>query len=106
MRSLTRLLIGSNHIGDEGCITLAEAMQQNDSCKIEELSLSRNGIGVAGSKSLATMIAVRRSLSSINLSGNDLGVESAKALAPAIRDSRSLSQVLAFLSATTHLRVF
>ena len=64
-RSLSRLLIGANEIGDEGCIALAEAMQQNESCRIEELSLHSNKIGVAGAKSLAAMIAVRGSLSSI-----------------------------------------
>ena len=63
--SLSRLLIGYNAIGDTGCIALAEAMQQNDSCKIEELDLQYNQIGVAGAKSLAAMIAVRRSLASI-----------------------------------------
>ena len=63
--SLTSLLIGSINFGDEGCIALAEAMQQNDSCKIEELSLIDNGIGVAGSKSLAAMIAVSHSLSKV-----------------------------------------
>ena len=64
-RSLTRLLIGNNAIGDEGCIALAEAMQQNDSCKIEELNLFSNQIGVAGAKSLAAMIAVSRFLTEV-----------------------------------------
>ena len=91
--SLSRLLIGRNAIGDKGCIVLAEAMQQNDSCKIEELSLSHNQIGVAGAKSLAAMIAVRRSLSSIDLSENYGGPEFGKAIAVGIRDSRSLNVV-------------
>ena len=43
-RSLSRLLIGFNAIGDTGCIALAEAMQQNDSCKIEVLGLNDNKI--------------------------------------------------------------
>ena len=64
-RSRERLLIGSNAIGDEGCIALAEAMQRNDSCKIEELYLFNNQIEVAGAKSLAAMIAVSRSLSKV-----------------------------------------
>ena len=64
-QSLTRLLIGSNAIGDKGCIALAEAMQQNDGCKIEELNLLNNQIKVAGAKSLAAMIAVSHSLASI-----------------------------------------
>ena len=40
-------------------------MQQNESCKIEELGLSNNQIGDAGAKSLAAMIAVRHSLASV-----------------------------------------
>ena len=64
-RSLSRLLIGSNAIGDTGCIALAEAMQQNDNCKIEELNLHRNVIGAPGAKSLAAMMAVRRSLTQV-----------------------------------------
>ena len=63
--SLKRLLIGDNDLGDKGCIALAEAMQQNDSCKIEELDLQYNKIGVAGAKSLAAMIAVRNSLTQV-----------------------------------------
>ena len=64
-RSLSRLLIGSNAIGDTGCIALAEAMQQNDNCKIEELNLHCNVIGAPGAKSLAAMMAVSRSLSKV-----------------------------------------
>eukprot|EP00966_Prymnesium_polylepis_P101749 2355843-Prymnesium_polylepis.2 len=60
--SLMRLLIGDSAIGDEGCTAVAEAMQQNESCKIEELNLDKNGIGVAGAKSLAAMMAARGSL--------------------------------------------
>ena len=37
---LCYLLIESNTLGDKGCIALAEAMKQSDSCKIEELYLS------------------------------------------------------------------
>ena len=63
--SLTHLLIGGNNIRDEGCTAVAEAMQQSESCKIEELDLSRNDIGAQGAKSLAAMMAVKASLTQV-----------------------------------------
>ena len=95
-------------------------MQQNDSCKIEELNLYNNQIGVAGAKSLAAMIAVCQSLNSIDVGLNgidqaaalellaamkekamvsigmarcNLGVEGAKVVAEMAAVSRSLSKV-------------
>ena len=94
-RSLTRLLIKNNNIGDEGCIALAEAMQQNDSHKIEELSLFNNQIGAAGAKSLAAMIAVSRFLTSVNVSMNDITGDGAQQLADAALHKPSLESFCA-----------
>ena len=78
--TLSRLLIGGNAIMDKGCIALAEAMQQNESCKIEELSLRNNRIGFAGARSLVAMMAVKGSLTMADLRYNDLNTESARML--------------------------
>ena len=88
MGSLSRLLIGKNRIGDEGCIALAEAMQQNESCKIEELDLHYNKIGVVGAKPLAAMIAVKGSLSLVNLLKNRFDVETATMLAAISKEKK------------------
>ena len=89
-QSLTCLRIEANAIGDEGCAALAEAMQQNESCKIEELGLSNNRIGDAGAKSLAAMIAVRGSLTAADTCRNEIDGEGAEQLAAAVLGSSSM----------------
>ena len=65
LRALLKLDLSKIRMGAEQCSALAEAMQQNESCKIEELDLRENEIGAPGAKSLAAMMAVRASLTQV-----------------------------------------
>ena len=66
-------------------------MQQNDSCKIEELNLYNNQIGVAGAKSLAAMIAVCQSLNSIDVGLNGIDQAAALELLAAMKEKAMVS---------------
>ena len=64
-RSLTRLILDKNQIGDEGAVALGHAMRDSQDCRLQKLELYNCGIGAAGAEGLAAGIAVSRSLSSI-----------------------------------------
>ena len=63
--SLTKILVGSNKLGNEGTIILCDALRANTISKVEELDLSANGIGPEGAKVVATMAAAVGSITEV-----------------------------------------
>ena len=63
--SLTKVLVGTNSLGDEGATVLCDALRESTVTKVEELDLSWNGIGSNGAKAIATLCSVRGSLTSV-----------------------------------------
>ena len=63
--SLTSLSLGYNSLGDEGVTAICEAVQSNKEMKLAYLVIEYNGVGPAGAKSVAAMVAVIPSLTQV-----------------------------------------
>ena len=81
---LSTLNLNGNQIKDEGFGAICEAVQSNKETKLATLWIGDNGIGPAGAKSLAALVAASPSLSLLYASGNPLGEEGEAALREAV----------------------
>ena len=63
--SITELSIYGNSVGDEGTVTICEAIQSNKETKLASLNLGNNDIFQMGAKSVAAMLAVTGSITSV-----------------------------------------
>ena len=63
--SLTKILVDSNGLGDNGTAILCDALRESKVTKVQELGLSYNDIGPEGAKAVAAMAAVVGSLTSV-----------------------------------------
>ena len=70
--SLTALDLSSNKLMDEGVSAVCEAILSNKETKLASLNFVYNAIGPVGANSVAAMVSVTGSLTSINLSENKL----------------------------------
>ena len=69
---LQKIVLSGNQIKDEGAIAVAESLKSNESLK--ELELVDCGVGVNGTKALATALSEGKAvLTSLDLSSNDIG---------------------------------
>lgn len=69
------LKLAHNCMGDEGAFAFSNVIAQDsqpDSCKLQSLDLSANGIGVAGLESLAEPLRQNQSLDTLDLADNDI----------------------------------
>jgi hypothetical protein len=73
--SVTKILVRSNKLGDEGTIILCDALRQSTVSKVHELDLSGNSIGPDGAKAIAALCADMASITSLSLGDNNLGAE-------------------------------
>ena len=64
--SLTELNLYDNKVKDEGVTAICEAVQSNKETKLASLNVGENKIGPAGAKSVAAMVAVIASLTSVS----------------------------------------
>jgi Ran GTPase-activating protein (RanGAP) involved in mRNA processing and transport len=62
MASLTKIMVHSNRLGDEGATILCDALRES---MVQELDLSSNDIGPEGAKAVAAMTAAVASLTSV-----------------------------------------
>ena len=88
-KSLISLDLGFNNFGDEGCKSLAQAMQQAQTYHhrggtIRTLYLAGNSIGEDGAMALADCIRQGSCLRKLYLTGNRLGTDGVKAITEAI----------------------
>ena len=63
--SVTKILVGGNHLRDEGTIILCDALRESTVSKIQELGLSSNDIGPDGAKAVAALCAVCASVTEV-----------------------------------------
>ncbi len=75
---LTRLLLGSNAVGDTGAVALALAMQRNTTSPLVELDLSDNMLSDVGARALCLAVEAARNLQVLRLRGNVLVSDSGK----------------------------
>jgi hypothetical protein len=94
-RSLTKLLLGRNSIGNQGAAALAASLVYTPS--LELLVIDNNNIGDGGLTALASFAAGTQTLKELYLSNNNIGDEGVEALASALSSSQSRSR-LRFLS--------
>ena len=63
--SVTKILVGSNRLGDEGATVLCNALRESKVTNVHELDLSHNDIGPQGAKAVAAMAAVVASVTQV-----------------------------------------
>jgi hypothetical protein len=63
--SVTELNLFNNTIKDEGVTAICEALRSNKETKLASLNIGANSIGPAGAKSVAAMVAVIASVTSV-----------------------------------------
>ena len=56
--SVTKILVRSNGLGDEGATILCDALRESKVTNVQELDLGDNNIGPEGAKAVAAMAAV------------------------------------------------
>ncbi|XP_072131546.1 NACHT, LRR and PYD domains-containing protein 3-like isoform X2 [Mobula birostris] len=78
-RSLTKLKLSSNKLGDSGVKLLSEALR-NPECKIQKLRLYNVGLSDSGAEDLASALSTNPSLTELDLMGNSLTDRSVPAL--------------------------
>ena len=62
---LTKVLVSSNSLGDDGTTILCDALRESTVSKVEVLDLSDNSIGLTGAKAIAALCAVRAELTKL-----------------------------------------
>ena len=62
---MTKLLLGTNSLKEEGITMICEAVQNNKDTKIAELDISKNQAGPGGAKAVAAMLAVTASITQV-----------------------------------------
>uniref|UniRef100_A0A3B3ZN01 NACHT domain-containing protein n=1 Tax=Periophthalmus magnuspinnatus TaxID=409849 RepID=A0A3B3ZN01_9GOBI len=80
-----------NAIGNEGIVSLAEALKSNAS--LQTLCLQGVSAGTSGAIALAESLTTNKTLQTLDLRGNTVGIEGAKALANALKINRSLKSL-------------
>ncbi len=87
-RTLTKLVLKQNLLGDEAIRMISRGLSANDT--LTHLDLSHNRIGDAGARQLAHVLRVHPVLLHLDLSNNVITEEGAAALAEALVDAVSL----------------
>lgn len=90
--SLTSMDLGSNQIGPNGAVVLANAIKQSMVLRIHSLNLSDNPIGLVGATAVADAIAHSESMTDVNLSHIDIGT-AGTVIAWAIKKSHTLTKL-------------
>ena len=90
-KSLAKVDLSDNRIGDECVSIIAEAIKQSTS--LAAVDLCGNGIGAVGASAIAEAINQSTSLTSLSISQNSIGVVGASAIAEAIKQSKSLTWI-------------
>eukprot|EP00971_Amphidinium_carterae_P004197 83746-Amphidinium_carterae.1 len=90
-KTLKRLVLKSNNLGDHGARFLAAALSENQS--LQDLDVDRTQICDEGMKSLASALKVHPNLSIAHLSGNPIGDPGMFALADMITVNCSLKEL-------------
>jgi Ran GTPase-activating protein (RanGAP) involved in mRNA processing and transport len=91
MAVLTKLVLYTNSIEDEGAKAIAEALKVNP--VVSELELGDNEIGDEGAKAIAEALKVNAVLTVLGLTGNEIGYEGAKAIAEALKVNAVLTKL-------------
>ncbi|KAK1735803.1 leucine-rich repeat protein [Skeletonema marinoi] len=89
--TLTRLLLGSNEIDNEGVVALAGALKEN--ATLTTLNLRLTQIGKEGAIALAEALKKNTTLTTLELLNNKIGNEGAIALAEALKKNTTLTEL-------------
>jgi len=94
-KTLERLYISHNMIGDDGAKALAQSLSGNHNSKLRELCLGFNCITDAGVEHLANMLASNKTLTHLLLAKNEISDHGLHLLADVITNTNKTLQVLA-----------
>jgi len=89
--SLTEIDLHQNGLKDEGVIAICEAVQSNKETKLASLTVSQNDIRPAGAASVAAMVAVVGSVTSIDVSHNSFDQAASLELIAAMKGKSMVS---------------
>ncbi|KAL0239579.1 hypothetical protein GEMRC1_009687 [Eukaryota sp. GEM-RC1] len=89
--TITSIDLDSNHIGDEGARTLADALKVNTTVTI--VNLASNSIGLEGARALEEALKVNTAVKNICLSYNSIGDDGTRALAQVLIDNNVVTIV-------------
>jgi hypothetical protein len=88
MGALTKLLLAKNKLEEEGTKAICEALEQNTTLKVLDISGDRCGHsnigGTAGAKHVAKMLDVNRGLTRVDVRNNNIAGDGAEQLAAAV----------------------
>jgi len=84
------LHLEGNQVDDTGCQALANLLK-SDNCRLEQLFLGANHIGADGAIELACALQSNNTLSKLYLEGNNIGLEGADAFSKALEEMNGSS---------------
>ena len=90
-KTVTKLNLSSNQIGDDGIKKIANALGVNNT--LQNLDVSKNGIGNQGVESLANALIVNKTLKNLNVSNNKIGDQGVESLANALKENQTLTSI-------------
>jgi hypothetical protein len=94
-KTLERLFISHNTIGDMGAKGLAESLSHNNNVTLKQLCLGYNGITDDGIEHIADMLASNKTLTHLWLSSNEISDRGLKRLVDVLTHINKTLQVLA-----------
>ncbi|XP_059814419.1 NACHT, LRR and PYD domains-containing protein 12-like [Hypanus sabinus] len=92
-RSLTKLDLSGNELGDSG-VKLVFAALRNPECKIQRMGLNNVGLTDSGAEDLASALSTNPSLTELDLNDNILGDSGVKLVSVALRNQECKIQKL------------
>ncbi|KAJ6250167.1 nlr family card domain-containing protein [Anaeramoeba flamelloides] len=90
-RTITKLNLYYNSIGDEGIISIRDVLKKNHT--LTKLDLAHNEIGSKGSKSIGEALKINQTLTKLDLSENQINAKGVKYLSEALKVNQTLTQL-------------
>lgn len=88
---ISDISFGENKIGDNGIITIAEALKTN--VVLKNIDLRSSSIGDPGAIAIANLLQKNTTISNINLYGNNIGDDGVVAIAEALEKNTAVTNI-------------
>ena len=92
-KTLKHLIIPNNPIGDDGISAIASGITSNTNTALTELNISHCEFHSKGTKSIADVLKINRTLKSLNISRNHIGDDAISTLGLGIQDNTTLTKL-------------
>ena len=90
-KSLTKLNIWGNGIGDQGAKAIADVLETNTT--LTKLDLWGNGIGDEGAQAIADVLEINTTLTKLDLTDIQIGAEGAQAIVGVLKTNTTLNEL-------------